>query len=318
MSCMQQHSQNIKCCSYSPPIRFPILKPRNFENICTNEVSLLSFFHLTDVSAAAVTRAVELTEPVLFTVRVQAQEPSIQRLLKIVQVLRHTMVLTILRAWVVIRQSPASVQTSLIAFREKSVIVAHNLDRIVVVIIQLLPQECSASVDTLRDIVCALPIRIVGARDLHQAWCWATSVRVARRLLHGDEGEEDGVDLVFVSGLLEGPIILLAVFARFAVEGWAVDLDQRVPGEKWCFPAVSFHAGVDPVFGSMRIVRKVVWEKTAEWGVVPVRTSARSHLRSGALCIFVRSEAQIASLCQCCRGARCQQKNTFLESHVGW
>jgi hypothetical protein len=250
MSCMQQHGQNIKCCSYSPPIRSPSSSPK-FSKICTNEVSLLTFFHLTNVSAAAVTRAVELTEPALITVRVQAQEPPIQRLLKIVQVLRHTMVLTILRAWVVICQSPASVQTSLIALREKSVVVAHDLDRIVVVIVQLLPQECSASVDTLRDIVCALPIRVVGARDLHQAWGWATGVRVARRLLHGDEGEEDRIDLVFVAGLLEGPVILLAVFASFGVEGWAIDLDQRVPGEKWCFPAVSFHAGVDPVFRSI-------------------------------------------------------------------
>lgn len=213
---------------------------------------------LANVSAVAITRAVELPKPALITVWVQSQEPSVQRLLEIVQVLRLTMVLTILRARVIICQSPTSVQTSLIAFREESIVVAHHLDRIVVVIVQLVPQKCSAGIDTLRDVVRALSVRVVGACDLHQAWCWATGISVARGFLHGDECQEHRIDLVFVARLLESPIVLLAGRASVGIEGWAVDLDEGVPGQEGCLPAIGFHAGVDPVLRSVKIVRRVV------------------------------------------------------------
>lgn len=68
--------------------------------------------------------------------------------------------------------------------------------------------------------------------------------------MHGDDGQDYGVDAMPVTGFLEVAVVLLASRADAGVEVGARDVDHVVEVEVGWFPAVASQAGVEPVFGA--------------------------------------------------------------------
>ena len=115
--------------------------------------------------------------PVLVTIGILSREPSIQRLLKVIQVLRLPIALTLRGTRVVLSEAFIPIQAR--ASGEPAVVATNGSDRIVVVDIKLLTEVVGSSINVVLDRVCAHAIWVVIAGDLHQAGSRTTSVGIA-------------------------------------------------------------------------------------------------------------------------------------------
>lgn len=113
--------------------------------------------------------------------------------------------------------------------------------------------------------------------------------------MHGDDGQDHGIDAVPVAGFLEVAVVLLAPPADAGVEVGARDVDHVVEVEVGWFPAVASQAGVEPVFGAGggRLVKDGSWSVC---GNSPVWTSSWCYLLCGSLGVKIYPKARVLGL----------------------
>ena len=196
--------------------------------------------------------ALIFTNPILVAIRIQSREPSIQRLLQVIQVLRVTIALPLSRARIALGKPIVIVKP--ISSREPSIVAPNSNDGIVARSIQLLAEIVGPSIHIVLDGIGTVSVGVVGAVYLHEPGGWTTSVGIARGLLHSDEGENGGIDPMTVSCFLEIGVVLCAVNPGVGVEFWAVDVVETAEVKKWWVPAaVVSEARIEPVFGSVSL-----------------------------------------------------------------
>lgn len=132
---------------------------------------------LAQIVPAAAALAFVGANPVLVTIRVLSREPSIQRLLKVIQILRLTIALPFRGTRIVLCEAIVSIQAQ--ASSKPAVVATNSGDRIVVISIKLLAEVVGSSINVVLDRVCAHAIRVIVAGDLHQAGSRTTSVGIA-------------------------------------------------------------------------------------------------------------------------------------------
>ena len=156
--------------------------------------------------------------------------------------------LTLSRAGVVLRQPSVPIKPG--PCRKPAIVCTQRLDRITPGRIKLRLEIVRARVHIILDAIRALAIRVVVARDLHQARCGTSRVGIAGGLLHSDDGENDRVDTVLGCAALEVAVVLGAGGTNAVVEVLKAEGVDVVEGEEGRLPAGGGDAGVEPVFGA--------------------------------------------------------------------
>lgn len=201
----------------------------------------------------AVAAALALVGAVLagVVVDINALEPAIQRLLQVVQVLGRAVGLALAAARVGLGQAGVVVQA--VAGREPAIVLAKRGNDVAVGRIETVLEYLSASVDVvLYALAVARAVGVVATVDLHEARGGTTFVGVARRLLHGNEGEELGANTDRRGSRLESVVVLCARTTGVAVEVIERDGHDVVLAEHWRVPAVGLNAAVEPRLGAIR------------------------------------------------------------------
>lgn len=200
---------------------------------------------LAEITPIARTRARICADPALITIGILTSKPAIQGLLEVIQILGLAVALALSRARVVLRQTLIAIEA--LASLEPAIVATDGRDGVVVILVQLPAQVIGAGIDVVLDGIRAHAVGVVLARNLHQAGRGPAGVGLAGGFLHGDEGEDHGVNAVAVAADLEVLVVLLAVLAGAGVEGWAVDVVQRGEVEERRVPAVAVEAGIEPI-----------------------------------------------------------------------
>lgn len=221
--------------------------------LCTKRTyirkNLLSLVrYLTKTASTAIARALVRPDPALVPVGILAREPSVQGLLEVIEILGLAVALALGRARVALGQALVAIEPR--PGLEPAVVAADGGDGVVPVGVELRPQVVGASIDVVLDRVGAHAIGVVVARHLHQARRGPAGVRLAGRLLHGDEGEDGWVDAVSVAAHLEILVVLLAAATGARIEGRSVDVVHGGEVQERRVPAIAIQAGVEPIFGS--------------------------------------------------------------------
>jgi hypothetical protein len=202
-----------------------------------NRIQRTVFLSLAYVVTIAFALAPIGPNPALIPINIHTQQPAIQNLLQIVQILRH----------------PFCGVTRIVLRHliRPTVVASETCNCIVSCSFELVHEIFRARIDVFGYVVCALSVGVILAGDLHQARCGPALTGVAGGLLHRDHGQEDWVDIVFRSALLESPVVLFASGADFGVECLYIDVDEVVEVQEGWFPARIFEAGVEPRFGAV-------------------------------------------------------------------
>jgi hypothetical protein len=207
---------------------------------------------LTETPPTAIAGALVRPNPALVAIGVLACEPAVQGLLQVIQVLGVTVTLALGRARVVLRQALVAIQTR--AGLEPAVVATDGGEGVVARVLELRLQVVRAGVDVILDRVGAYAVWVVCAGDLHQTRRRPSRARLARRLLHGNEGEDDRVDAVAVAADLEVLVVLLAAAAGAGIESCSVDVVQGGEVQEGWVPAVTINSSVEPILRSRAII----------------------------------------------------------------
>jgi hypothetical protein len=258
-----------------------------------NHISLI--LCLTKTTPTAIARALVRPDPALVSIGVLAGEPPIQGLLQVIKILRLAITLSLGRARIALGQALITIEPG--AGLEPAVVATNGGDGIVPGGVELRLQVVGAGVDVVLNRIRAHAVGVVLARYLHQARRRPAGVRLAGGFLHGDEGEDDGVDAVSVAAYLEVLVILLAVATGAGVEGWAVDMVHGGEVQERGVPAIAIKTGVKPIFGSSVGCQLYCATRDIGKNKLPIRTSSRCDVFCGPCGIWVDANAWVRALC---------------------